>query len=72
MVTIHWYKDRAENYNTGETLLDENEMRLDAGSLRRLVETAGKCVAPRALSRAPVGLVVCHWALPIACSLAAE
>ncbi|GBF89859.1 hypothetical protein Rsub_02563 [Raphidocelis subcapitata] len=42
MVTIHWYRDRAENYNTAETLLDENEMRADAGSLRRLVETAGK------------------------------
>ena len=40
--TVHWYKDRAETFNTAQSLLDEARMRRDARQLARLVETAGK------------------------------
>ncbi|KIY98881.1 hypothetical protein MNEG_9078 [Monoraphidium neglectum] len=42
MATVHWYKDRAETFNTAKSLLDEAKMRRDATSLAKLVETAGK------------------------------
>lgn len=42
MATVHWYKDRAETFNTAQSLLDEARMRRDAQSLSRLVDTAGK------------------------------
>lgn len=42
MVTVHWYKDRSETFNTAQSLLDEPQMRRDAASLEKLVASAGK------------------------------
>lgn len=42
LVTVHWYKDTAETYNTPQTLLDEGPLRTDMAFLRQTVQISAK------------------------------
>jgi hypothetical protein len=42
MTTVHWYKATSETFNTPQSLLDEDPIRLEMDNLAQLVKVSNK------------------------------